>query len=166
MYSKKSQISRSHWLPSDTQALKRICSRHARSYIDTMSAPLWLIRPMLPGSSSPCSTTSEDVNAMRWWGLMMPMQFGPTSRMPASRAMRTIRPCRATPSSPSSANPADTITQAPTPAAAHSPMACSIMSTGSARMATSTGPRWAMLGTAGSPATSALRGLTGITVPR
>jgi hypothetical protein len=63
--SRKSQISRSHWLPIEAQTLKRIPSARARSNIDTIRAPLWLISPTPPGVKSHLSMTSEDVSAIR-----------------------------------------------------------------------------------------------------
>jgi hypothetical protein len=54
----------------------------ARSKMDTIKAPLWLMRPMGPSRSRSVSSTTEEQRARRWWGTMSPMQLGPTRRIP------------------------------------------------------------------------------------
>ena len=67
------------------------------------------------------------------------MQFGPTSRMPDSRAIATSSAWRAAPSAPASAKPVEMMTQEPTPAAAASRTVATSEEPGTARMATSGG---------------------------
>ena len=62
-YSTKSQTSRSTWLPSETQWRKPMPSVAARSKIETMSAPLWLTRPIGPSRSVSVSSTTEEQSA-------------------------------------------------------------------------------------------------------
>lgn len=47
-YSKKSQSSRSAWLPTETHELNPAPISKPRMSIDPIKAPLWLTSPMLP----------------------------------------------------------------------------------------------------------------------
>ena len=66
-----------------------------------------------------------------------PRQFGPTTRMPVSRATSPICSCRRRPSSPISENPADRMTAAFTPRRAQSLTASSTPCGGTATTASS-----------------------------
>ena len=114
-------------------------SAAARSKIETISAPLWLTSPMAPSGSRSVSSTTDEQSASRWWGTISPMQLGPTSRMPDSRAIATSSAWRAAPSAPASAKPVEMMTQQPTPAAAASRTVATSEEPGTARMATSGG---------------------------
>jgi hypothetical protein len=71
-------------------------------------------------------------------GTIMPMQFGPTTRIPLSRDSTSSSSCRARPTGPISAKPVVITTQQPTPASAHARQAAIRLSVGTARIATST----------------------------
>ena len=96
----------------------------------------------------------------------MPMQFGPTSRMPAARHVRTSASCRARPSSPTSAKPAEMTTSARTPLRPHASAAATTRSAGTTSTARSTGPGTSStLRYASTLCTTGAFGLTGATAP-
>ena len=72
--------------------------------------------------------------------LRTPRQFGPTSRMPARGRSSSSSCWRATPSSPTSAKPAEITTSAPSARAAHSRATSTTAAAGIATTARSTGP--------------------------
>ena len=55
---------RSDWLPSDTQRLNPIPASCARLKIETISAPLWLIRPIEPSPRLSVLSTTDEHSAM------------------------------------------------------------------------------------------------------
>ena len=71
---------------------------------------------------------------------MIPMQFGPISRIPVARQMPTSSSCSCAPSSLASAKPAEMITSARTPFCAHSRATASTALAGVTIKARSTGP--------------------------
>jgi hypothetical protein len=58
-----------------------------------------------PLGSASASKAALVVNAMRSWVLITPIEFGPSSRIPAAFAAATTRACNAAPSGPASAKP-------------------------------------------------------------
>ncbi len=84
--------------------------------IPVISAPDWLTRPIRPGGGATAAKLALSAAA----GRNTPRQLGPMRRMPTSRAISTIWPCSASPSSPISANPALMMMAARTPTAAAS----------------------------------------------
>ena len=91
-----------------------------------------------------------------------PRQFGPTSRMPASRQTPSSSRSSWAPFLPVSAKPADSTSTPRTPFSAHSPATSTTASAGTAITARSTSAGTAaMLGKAGTPCTVSAAGLTG-----
>ena len=90
----------------------------------------------------------------------IPMQLGPMSRMPASRASPAIASWA--PLSPTSANPEVKTTSDPTPFSAHSPSTLITAPGGTVQIARSTSPGMSLtLANAGRPWMISERGLTG-----
>ena len=101
-------------------------------------APLWENRPNRPAGGS--AGASEALRRTSGWELMMPKEFGPITRMPLLRAVRSSSRWRTSPSGPASANPAETTSSARTPAPAQSRTTSSTDSAGTAITARSTVP--------------------------
>src|SRR5690606_12117461 len=98
--------------------------------------------------------------------LMTPRQFGPTSRIPAERAIRTSSAWLACPAAPVSENPAVSTTAARVPAWVASLSTPATWSAGTAITTSSAGPGNSERdGYAGTPAITEARGLTGYTGP-
>ena len=98
------------------------------------SAPLWLTKPTLPGAEIPAAKVALSPVG----GRMTPRQFGPTIRIPLARAVARIWRSSSAPSGPTSLNPAEMMTTALTPAAAHSSIVAGMVGAGVA-MTTSSG---------------------------
>ena len=80
------------------------------------SAPLWLTNPTVPGAEIPAAKVALRPVV----GRMTPRQLGPTIRIPLARAVSRIWRSSSAPSGPTSLKPAEMMTTALTPAAAHS----------------------------------------------
>ena len=150
-YCSRSLADTSARFPAETKLLSPSPRRATVSRTVTPSAPDWQNSPTRPRPG-----TSGDRLALRLTRgsvLMIPRQFGPTTRIPDSRALRTSCRWRARPSSVAvSANPEETTTSPLTPAAAHSATTGRTASAGTATAARSTG--WGMsvmCGYAGTP---------------
>ncbi len=144
--------------PSETTALKPTFSRMLQSRTAVRSAPLWLTKPTVPGAEIPAAKV-----ALRpVGGRMTPRQLGPMIRIPFARAVARIRLSSSAPSGPTSLNPAEMMTTAFTPAAAHSSTVAGMVVAGVA-MTTSSGVsgRAARFGYARTPRMLARFWLTG-----
>ncbi len=98
--------------------------------------------------------------------LMIPRQFGPTTRTPQDRAIRRTSASRAAPSAPCSLNPAERITTPYTCLRPHSSTTAATASAGTAMMARSMSSAMSrMLGAARTVATCCAFGFTGHTGP-
>ncbi len=102
--------------PSEMKALKPTFSRRLQSSTAVQSAPLWLRKATLPGRAMPAAKVAFSFAV----GAMTPRQFGPMMRIPAFRAVARMSCSSATPSGPTSLNPAEMMTTCFTPASAHS----------------------------------------------
>src|SRR5579875_1274083 len=128
------------------------------------SPPDWEAKPMRPGTGA----VGAKVAFMDTPGsvLTTPKQFGPTTRMPATCAMRTSSCWATAPSPPASAKPAEITTSAPTPLAPQSSTTDGTAAAGTATTARSTSPGTARtVGQHGIDATEVAAGLTGYTGP-
>ena len=98
------------------------------------NAPLCEMKAMRPalGAVGECSVSFAEA-------LHMPLQFGPTKRMPASRAAATRSAWRSGPPSPLSAKPALITTAARMPLAPHSRSTPGAAAAGTVTTARSTG---------------------------
>src|SRR5829696_2168715 len=90
-----SAISRSAWLPSDTNREKPSSAASASTPISSARFPLWDSSPIEPRGRS-FGTNSSSAAASK-----MPRQFGPSRITPASRARVASATSRAPPASPS-----------------------------------------------------------------
>ena len=120
--------------PSETTALKPTFSRTLQSRTAVRSAPLWLTKPTVPGAEIPAA----NVALRPVGGRITPRQFGPTIRIPLARAVSRICRSSSAPSGPISLKPAEMMTTALTPAAAHSSTVAGMVAAGVA-MTTSSG---------------------------
>jgi hypothetical protein len=120
--------------PSETTALKPTFSRLLQSSTAVRSAPLWLTNPTVPGEEIPAAKVAFRPVG----GRITPRQFGPTIRIPFARAVARIWRSSSAPSAPTSLKPAEMMTTALTPAAAHSSTVAGIVVAGVA-MTTSSG---------------------------
>jgi hypothetical protein len=89
-------------------------------------APLWLTKPTVPGIEMPAANVAFSPVV----GRITPRQFGPTIRIWLARAVARIWRSSSAPSGPTSLNPAEMMTTALTPAAAHSSMVAGIVTAG------------------------------------
>ena len=120
--------------PSETTALNPTFSRALQSRTAVRSAPLWLTKPTVPGAEMPAANVAFSPVV----GRITPRQLGPTIRIPLARAVARIWRSSSAPSGPTSLNPAEMMTTAFTPAAAHSSTVAGIVPAGVA-MTTSSG---------------------------
>ena len=90
-------------------------------------------------ASEPGSAAREALRRTSGWELMTPKEFGPITRMPLVRAVRSSSRWRTSPSGPASANPAETTSRPLTPAPAQSRTTSRTDSAGTAMTARSTG---------------------------
>ncbi len=121
---------------------------------------------MRPGVSPKPAALGVKVPRMRRRTLMMPMQFGPTTRMPVRCVSALICCCHCAPWPPTSAKPELSTTAPPTPLAAQSSSAASTAGAGTATMARSTGPGTAAtVANEGRPWICAAFGLIGYSGP-
>ena len=137
-YCMKSLPDTSTRLPADPKVEMPRLRRAAEASTAMPSAPDWANSPSRPcggrvGASEALSRTAGSL-------LISPKEFGPTTRMPASRARRSSSACSRAPSRPSSAKPDDTTSRALTPASAHSSTTSSTACAGTAMTARSTCP--------------------------
>ncbi len=93
--------------------------------------------PTWPAGGMFCSSAMENEPTSLSTTFTVPRQLGPSRRMPWLRATRTNSACRAMPSGPASAKPEVSTITPRTPRLAQSRTACSVASTGTARMARS-----------------------------
>ena len=102
--------------PSEIKALKPTFSFRLQSRTAVQSAPLWLMKPTVPGRAMPAANVALSLVP----GTMTPRQFGPTMRICPFRA--SSRTCRSnsTPAAPVSLKPAEMMTTPRTPACAQS----------------------------------------------
>ena len=101
--------------PTETQALKPTFSRKLQSSTAVSSAPLWLMKPTLPGRAMALAKVAFRCVA----GRITPRQFGPIRRI-LPRALSAICRSSSTPAAPASLNPAEMMIAPFTPAATHS----------------------------------------------
>jgi len=101
------------------------------------SAPLWLDMATLPGGGKTGAKVASRLTARSV--LSMPMQLGPTIRIPALRTASSSSRSITVPSSPVSENPAEMTTRVLTPLSAHSPTTETTNLAGITTMARSTG---------------------------
>ena len=102
-------------LPTDTNPLTPSDGPASNVSAASPSPPDWVTNASRPGGGK----TGLNVALNRGSGppLSSPMQLGPISRTPAARARRRSSSCRARPSPPVSANPAEITHAARTPRA-------------------------------------------------
>ncbi len=136
-YCMKSLPDTSTRLPADPNVEMPRLRRAADARTAMPRAPDWANSPNLPrggttGASEALRLTAASV-------LMIPKEFGPTTRIPAPRARRTSSAWSRAPSRPSSAKPDDTTSSALTPASAHSSTTSRTAWAGTAMTARSTG---------------------------
>ena len=84
-----------------------------------------------PGSSVGASQAAFTVQAMPAFRFITPMEFGPSRRSPARRAVASSRACSAWPSGPASAKPSARMQAAGMPLAATAsitPSTCGVLS--------------------------------------
>jgi hypothetical protein len=125
-------------LPSETKLDSPAPVREAWSRMVMATAPDWEATASPPGAGVAsakvaCSRTAGSV-------LSTPRQFGPTSRMPLARAMRTSSAWALRPAGPSSPKPDESTTAARTPIAPHSASTPATAGAGTAMTARSTEP--------------------------
>ena len=148
--------------PRDTTWLKPMPSRRLQSSTAVRSAPLWLTKPTDPR----LAMSAANVALSPETGLMTPRQLGPTTRMPAARAVRSTSCSSAAPAGPTSRNPALMMMTPRMPRAAHSSMSAGTDGGGVTMTARSTGSPMAVSeGDALMPRMALRVGLTGKTVP-
>ena len=88
-------------------------------------------RAMRPAGSVSASSAALTEQAMRAFRFTTPMEFGPSRRSPAARAVATSRSCSARPSGPASAKPSARTQAAGMPLAATAlttPSTCGVFS--------------------------------------
>jgi len=134
MKSTKSQKSTSAWLPTEMQWEKPTFWLMPRSIIVPMTAPLWLMRPMCPGSGARSTRDTVVANENPCAGLTTPTQFGPMMRTAFSRATASSCCSSLAPSSPDSENPEATTITPLAPISPQSDTACTTRSRGIARI--------------------------------
>jgi hypothetical protein len=117
-YCRKSLPERSAWFPTETNDERPSPRRPAASMIAIPRPPLCDRKPTGPGTAR----CGANVAFRRTCSsvLSTPKQFGPMIRMPASRHTATSSRWRASPSSPTSRNPAEITSSERTPFVAHS----------------------------------------------
>ncbi len=161
-----------------SRSLLDTSARLPRATKDEMPIPRSRACPMIAAPTIPDSessdtrprrgTTLAKVACKRTSGsvLMIPRQFGPTTRTPQERATRSTSASRAVPSAPSSLNPAERITTPYTCLRPHSSTTAATESAGTAITARSTSSGMSrMLGAARTVATWCALGFTGHTGP-
>ena len=102
--------------PMETKELKPTFSRKLQSRIAVQSAPLWLMKPTLPGRAIVLAKVAFNPLC----GTITPRQFGPTIRILPLRASSMTCCSNSTPAAPVSLNPAEIMTAPGTPASTHS----------------------------------------------
>ena len=112
-YSSRSLGVRSAVLPTDTKPLTPSDGPVSRVSAASPSPPDWVTNARRPGGGK--SRLNVALNRGSGPPLSTPMQLGPISRTPATRARRRSSSCRARPSPPASANPAEITHTARTP---------------------------------------------------
>ena len=152
-------LERSALSPSETNALRPIPRRDMPSIAAAPKAPLWETKPTVPAGTSARANVpvSETSGAL----LTIPIEFGPTSRIPLCRQISSSSASRAAPSAPASAKPAVMTTSAATPASAHSRATSGTLSAGTATIARSTSPASLIVGAAAREPMKSAFGLTG-----
>jgi hypothetical protein len=93
--------------------------------------------PAWPAGGMCSSSAMENEPIKRSATLTAPRQFGPSTRMPCSRAIATSSACSAAPAGPASVKPADSTMAALVPRAAQSRNAAGVALAGTARIASS-----------------------------
>ncbi len=104
-------------LPTLTKAERPRETRRAWAMTATPRAPLWEHIAARPGGGGAGAKVA--LRRTRGSVAAIPRQLGPTMRMPCSRAVATTSSWRRLPSSPLSANPAETMTRPFTPMRPH-----------------------------------------------
>ena len=99
--------------------------------------PLWLMTATGPSLGSTSTKSVEKHAIAPLPKFARPWLLGPTRRMPAARAVATMRSCTARPSSPVSAKPEAMMIAAFTPSFAHSCTAATVPSPPTITMASS-----------------------------
>ena len=135
-YRNRSSSSTSALLPMEINFENPKSRSAAKSRTAVHKAPLWDIKEILPGFGMRAEKLAFSSTSGR--GLMTTRQLGPTSRMPASLQIETIRFSISAPRSPTSRNPADTTTIPLTPDSAASLTASRASRGGRMSMARST----------------------------
>jgi hypothetical protein len=159
-YWMKSLPDRSALFPTETKDESPEPSACARAITANPRPPLWDRKPMRPGIGRSGAKVASRLTSAAV--LITPMQFGPTSRMPACRQMSISSRCRATPSGPASPNPEEITTRARTPFSAHSRATLETTAAGTVTTAISTSPGTAStVGKAATPSISVAPGFTG-----
>lgn len=120
-YRRRSLPLTSALLPIDTKLDSPIPRRRASSNTAMPSPPDWEAKATRPRSGGTGAKVAfiDTVGSV----LMMPMQFGPTRRIPAARARLTNSSWTARPSPPDSAKPAEITTRVLIPLDPHSSIA-------------------------------------------
>ncbi|MFA5914327.1 MAG: hypothetical protein WC830_12290 [Burkholderiales bacterium] len=120
--------------PTETQAEKPTFSRKLQSSTAVSSAPLWLMKPTVPGRAMALAKVA--LRCVR--GRITPRQFGPIRRI-LPRACSVMRRSSSTPAAPASLKPAEMMIAPFTPAATHSPTISGTVGAGVTMTARSTG---------------------------
>ena len=112
---------------------------------DSRNDNAWFIPPLAAttatGPAAMCSTVGTKLTVAPV-GRKKPEVFGPSSRIPVVELISASCSCRATPSAPTSANPPEQMTAAPTPQSAASRTASGVAAAGTHNTARSSARPW------------------------
>ncbi len=153
---------RSTSLPTDTRPAKPTPRALPRETSAPIMLPLCEATNTLPWGMSGSANAALAVSTRPLRGLTTPRLLGPRMRRPLSRAMACSWRSRSTPSAPDSEKPLARMVTSFTPSRAHSRTVSTTVSVGdSTNTCSGTSGSADRLGQAGSPCTSARRGLIG-----